>query len=547
MKSHKIVPLLSLFLLFALLVVGCVPAQPPAAPTGAEAATPETAAEVPRRGGVVTRAITSEPRSLDPHGSPSAGANLMLPYLYDSLVYRAPDNTFHPYLAESWEVAPDGLTITMTLRSDVTFHDGTPLTADAVVFTFQRLKEQGRRSPIYGSFRAVSAIEALDDLTVRFRFERPYAMFFTTLSQPYAGILSPTAVEAAGEAFGQQPVGTGPFKLESWEPGVQVTLVRNPDYAWPPPSIENPGPPYIDKLVFKIIPEATTQVAALQAGEVDIMFVNDPAHIALLEQDPNIRLERTVLHELIYLGFNCRKSPFDEPLVRRALSHAINKSEIIEIALDGRGTPAFAPLPPSLPGFDPSLKEYEYAYDLDQARALLEEAGFQQAEDGTWSRDGETLKAVLLTSTRAPNEAVATVIQGQLKALGIPVEIQQLESAAVRKRTAKGDFDLLLWRYGWSDADALNIFFASSRIGSTNRVAYSNPEVDALLEKGIQEMDPEARARIYVEIQKLIMQDAPWQPLYVPEDYIAFGPRIRGAKVVAQGRVLLQDAYVVEE
>ncbi|HEY63630.1 MAG TPA: ABC transporter substrate-binding protein [Caldilineae bacterium] len=545
--NHRIALSLSVVLLVALLVTGCAPIVATPSPAAEELVSPEPTAVGPRRGGVVTRAITSEPRSLDPHGPPSAGANLMLPYLYDSLVYRAPDNTFHPYLAESWKVAPDGLTITMTLRSGVTFHDGSPLNAEAVVFTFERLKAQGRRSPIYGGVRAISAVEAVDDLTVRFRFERPYAMFFTTISQPYAGILSPSAVEAAGDAYGQHPVGTGPFKLASWEPGVQVTLVPNPDYAWPPPDVENPGPPYIDEFVFKVIPESTTQIAALQAGEVDILFVNDPAHIAMLEEDPNIRLERATLFELVYLGFNCRKPPFDDPLVRRALSHAINKAEIIEIALDGRGTPAFAPLPPGLPGFDPALQEYEYGYDLEQAEALLQEAGFVRSEDGTWTRDGEPLTAVLLTSTRAPNEAVATVIQSQLKALGIPVEIQQLESAAVRKRTAEGDFDLLLWRYGWTDADALNIAFSSSRIGSTNRVGYSNPEVDALLEQGLREMDPEARERIYIKAQKIIMREAPWQPLYVPEAYIAFGPRIRGAKVVSMGRVLMNDVYVVEE
>lgn len=534
------------------LLAACAPA--PAAPA-AEQATAAPAVEEPTPqeqatptespyGGEAIRALTSEPRSLDPHGPPSSGANVILPYIFDSLVYRTPDNEFHPYLAESWAFSDDGLSLTVKLKEGIRFHDGTPLNADAVAFTFNRLKESGRASPIYSAFRSVTAIEAVDVLTVRFTFSSPNAMFITTLSQPYAGILSPKAVTEAGDAYGQHPVGTGAFRLARWDAGVQITLEANPDYAWPPPDVKNQGRPYIDRLTFKFIPDATTQLSALQAGEVDMMYLSDPAQIDLLAGDPNITLVPTVLHELIYLGFNCQKPPFDEVLVRQALSHAIDKQAIIDLALGGHGKPAFAPLPPSLPGFDPGLQEYELGYDLDAARALLVEAGFQQNADGAWERDGQVLQATLLTSTRSPNDAVATVIQSQLAALGVPVEIQQLDSTAVMKATAEGTFDLLLWRYGWSDADALNIFLHSSRIGSTNRVAYSNPGVDALLDQAVAELDSAKRYAMYVEAQKLIMQDAPWQPLYVPEDVIAFGPKISGARVVAQGRVLLNDAIV---
>jgi peptide/nickel transport system substrate-binding protein len=175
------------------------------------------------------------------------------------------------------------------------------------------------------------------------------------------------------------------------------------------------------------------------------------------------------------------------------------------------------------------------------------QAGFQQREDGTWEREGQPLQGVLLTSTRAPNEAIATVLQSQFKAIGISVEIQQLESRAVMDATGEGQFDLLLWRYDWNDPDALNIFLGSDRIGRSNRVAYSNAEVDALLEQGAHEMDETARQRLYVEAQKTILQEAPWQPLYNPIDVMAMSERVQGVEIGYMGRMLLNDARVAEQ
>jgi peptide/nickel transport system substrate-binding protein len=497
-------------------------------------------------GGTVTRAMTSEPAQIDPQGTPSSGLSLVMPYLFDTLVVRDIDNSVHPLLAESWEVTDDGKEITFKLKEGVTFHDGTPLDAEAVRFTFERFKEVGKRSPIYGGVIQIAAVDVVDDLTVRFTFDQPAANVWSTLSMPYAAIISPESVRQVEESGEGHVVGSGPFMLESWETGQALTLKRNPDYAWGPPIVENQGPPHLDALVYKVIPDATTQVAALKAGEVNVLFVNQPHHKIQLEAQEDVRLQEILLNDLIYLGFNCQKPPFDEVKVRQALAHAVNKDEIVDAALGGIGEKAFAPLPPTLPGFDPDLKEHELGYDPDKAKALLAEAGFEQQGDGTWVRDGEVLKGQLLTSTRAPNEAVATLLQSQLKAIGVPVEIQQLESRAVMQATTEGQFDLLLWRYGWNDPDALNIFLSTSRIGRTNRVAYSNAEVDALLEQGAHEMDDEARKQLYVEAQEIILGEAPWQPLYNPVDILAFREEVQDPIIGHMGRLLLNDAWIEE-
>ncbi len=550
------------FIVLVLVATGCAPAvQPAAQPTQVAAATaapavmtasatgePEAtvvpASTTPASGGVLVRAMTSEPATIDPQGAPSSGLSLVLPYLFDTLVVRDVDNRLLPALAEKWEVASDGKTISMTLRSGVTFHDGSPLTADAVRLTFERFKEKGVKSPIYGGIQQIAGIEAVDDLTVRFSFKEPPANFWSTISMPYAGILSPAAMEKAATDETAQLVGTGPFILGEWQAGQSITLLRNEAYAWGSELTENRRAPHLEQLVFKVIPDAATQLAALQAGEVDVIFVNNPDHLAKLKQDSSIRLEEAVLNSLIYLGFNTAKAPFDDPKVRQALAHAVNKDEILELALGGVGVKAFAPLPPTLPGFDASLAQHELVYDPARAQALLAEAGFTGGSDDVWTRDGQALTGVLLTSNRAPNDAIASLLQSQLKAIGVPVEIQQLDSKAVMEATTTGKFDLLLWRYDWNDPDALNIYLGSERVGSTNRVAYSNPAVDTLLAQGARELDEARRSDLYVEAQRLILADAPWQPLYVPLDVMAFSTRVDGARVGYMGRLLLNDAQV---
>ncbi len=551
-----------LALLLLVAVAGCGPAAqaPSLAPTTAPAAPTEaapvaatlapvapTAAPTPAvaLGGSVIRAITAEPTSLDPHAAPGSGQNVILPYLFDTLVFRDMDNTYQPYLATGWEIAADGKSVTFTLRDDVTFHDGTPLNAEAVAFTFKRFKEA--RTSAGEGLASMTGVEALDDYTVRFTFSEPSAVFFSTLATPYAGIVSPAAVEAAGDAFGQQPVGSGPFKFAAWQQGTEVVLERNPDYRWSPAPVSNPGAPYLDRVVFKVIPDASTQLAALQAGEVDLIFVNAPNHIEKLKADPSVELIETSLNSLIYLGFNCAKAPLDEVKVRQALSHAVNKEEILAAALGGTGQVAFAPMAPTLPGFDPSLQQYELGYDPARASALLAEAGFAPGADGTLARNGQPLNLTLLTFARAPNEDVATLLQSQLKAIGVNVTIQQYDTPTAAKAATEGQYDLLLWRYDRNDADVLNVNLHSSRIGSSNRFGYSNPEVDALLDQAARELDETARAGYYVEAQKLIMADAPWQPLYVPVDVLAINKRIQNYHLASMGRILLNEAHVMTQ
>jgi peptide/nickel transport system substrate-binding protein len=350
--------------------------------------------------------------------------------------------------------------------------------------------------------------------------------------------------EAGGKG---QLIGTGPFILGEWKVGQSITLKRNAEYTWGAPLTDNRGPAYVDAMVFKVLPEASTQLTALQAGEVDAIFINQPEHRAMLEKNPSVRLQDAVLNSMIYLGYNTKKDPFTDKIVRQALSYAVNKEEILKVALGGIGMVAHAALPPSLPGYDESLKQYELGYDPRKAQELLKQAGFAQGSDGIWAKNGKALKGVLLTSNRAPNDSIAAVLQSELKAIGVPIEIQQLDSKAVMDATNQGQFDLLLWRYDWNDPDALNIYLGTDTIGSTNRVFYSNPDVDKLLKQGARELDESKRIQLYVDAQKIILQDAPWQPLYVPLDVLAWSNRVEGIRLGYMGRMLVNGARIVNK
>lgn len=526
-------------------------AEQTAAPASAYPATepapsPEAAPASPQKGGKIVRAISTEPSTLDPNGGAASGQNVLLPYLLDTLVYRDLDNSYKPYLAESWKVAPNGMTYIFNLKPGILFHDGTPLNAAAVVFTYTRAVQEGSKSALVSALSSVEKIEAVSDTQVVFTLKRPSTTLLSALSNAYAGIISPAAVEKLGDKFGLSPVGSGPFMMKEWKPGESITLARFDSYAWPPAVVKNTGAPLIDELVFKIVPDATAVLTGFQAGEIDMLFVNQPAQFKALGKDKNATLVEANLHSLIYLGFNVAKPPFDNVDVRNAIAAAINKEEIVKLAVGGKGTAAFSPLPPTLPGFDASLADLAPKFDLTTAAELLKKAGYEQQADQSWKNtaSGEMLILEILTSTRPPNETIATIVQDQLSKLGVAVTIKALDSNAVTELGNKGDYQVMLWRYDWNDPDVLNMYLSSSRIGKTNRSNYSNPAVDELLSKAGATMDEGKRNGLYVDAQKLIIADQPWVPLYSPIDTIAIRSTIKDVVIGPMGRVLLNDAWV---
>jgi peptide/nickel transport system substrate-binding protein len=298
--------------------------------------------------------------------------------VFESLIFRDTDGKFYPWLADSWLYAPDGKSLTFKLRRGVRFHDGTPFTSEAVKFTFDSIK-----NPKLGSKAAIDFLgpyagtDVIDSHTVRVRWREPFGPALTNLSNPWLlSIVSPTAVRKLGDdGFAQKPVGTGPFKFVEWVPKVRVVLERNEGYRWAPRAFKHQGPARFKRLVIRIIPDASTRVAALEKGEIDVADQVPPVAVRSLRSNGavNVLIGDVAGIPLSFL-FNVAKEPLNDVNVRRAFIHAVNRPAIVQKVLFGTSKAAFGPITPTTPGYWVGVEQM-YPYDPERARKLLDDAG----------------------------------------------------------------------------------------------------------------------------------------------------------------------------
>ena len=324
--------------------------------------------------------------------------------LYDTLVqYRDDTTDIEPALAETWDSSADGLMWTFHLRQGVQFHDGMPLNADAVVFSLTR--PNALSSNFYQEF--IDQITALDAFTVQIALKTPYAPFISTLAGTENSIVSPAAVQHFGEGFGNNPVGTGPFKFVQWDQNDKIVLAAN-DTHWA-------GEPALDRLIFRSIPDNSVSLTELQQGNIHTMEFPNPDEIPLIQGDARFEFIMQPSLNIGYLAMNMEKPPFDNLKVRLAINHAINKTEIVEQLYQGLGIPAKNPIPPSLWSYDNSIEDYEYNPEL--AKQLLAEAGYPDGFE-------TTLWALPVPRPYIPDGmALAVAIQSELRNIGINAKI----------------------------------------------------------------------------------------------------------------------------
>lgn len=490
-------------------------------------------------------AVTTDPETLDPHMTSNGAAWTVFSKIHDSLFYQDLDLSFQGQLAESWEISDDNREITLKLREGVTFQDGSEFNAESVKFTFERLADIGAKNPNFEMAKGIS-VEVVDPLTARLNFEQPNAAFFNAFTGGYGSMLTPEYTEEAGDDYARAPVGTGPYSLKAWQSGSTVTLEAYQDYQSFENYYENSGAPYIQELSYRVIPEAFAQVASLETGEVDSVSLS-ATDLPRLQDDDRFEIFEARDTALAYLGLTRTRPMMEDPIVRKAIAHGINRDEIVNTLFEGGLAEACAtPLPPSVPGYSEELAADAPAFDVEAAKALLEEAGWVEGDNGIREKDGEKLAPELYTNTSTTFGQLATLIQGQLRNIGMDVQINQLEMAALLDFTPRGEHDMLLLSWGWSDPDVLYLFLSSDRLETSNRVHYSNPDFDALLVQGQQTLDQEARMQVYYDAQRILLEDLPWVPLYMPIVKIAVAARVKGAQIFPTGSLLLNDAYIDE-
>lgn len=453
--------------------------------------------------------------TLDPHNSTDSPTATVLSHIYETLYDLTPEGEIVPLLATGATMSDDGLTWTVTLRDDVVFHNGAPLTAEVVKGSMERFIDPDNAFTFAFLLNRIQEITVVDEHTVEFQLSSTFAPFLAHLTHNSTAIVHPDVVAEFGEDFPENPVGTGPFSLQDWQRGERLDLVRFEDYWGTKPGVEG--------VRFLTVPEDTTRMALVETGEAHVAVRVPPQDVARIDANPDVTVENVSGLRTIYIYFNHLMEPFDDVRVRQAINYAVDKEEIAEFVFGGAVRPSDAPIAPAIFGYS-AVGPYEY--DPERARELLAEAGFA---------DGLTVELWSPTGRYPQDIQVAQAIQGQLAEVGVNAEITSIDWAAYLVATARPAEEtevpmaLLGWGTVTGDADyGLYALFHSSQAPNPNRAFYSNPAVDALLDQARTSPDPALRQQLYADAQQLIWDDAPWLFLYSESQVVAVRDNVEG-------------------
>jgi peptide/nickel transport system substrate-binding protein len=482
----------------------------------------------------------SDAISLDPAMPTDNESAEVIFQVYEGLVEWEPGTaTVAPGLATSWDVDESGTIWTFELAQGVRFHDGTPLDADAVVFSLERQRDPAH--PFYrkdfqywpNSFKNIQRVEKVDADTVRITIERPYAPFLANMAMFPVSIVSPAAVAEWGDEFGEHPVGTGPFVFVGWDRGERIVLGRNADY-WRRERV-----PSLERLVFETIEDPRQRLIALESGAIDIAVSILPEELQFVELHPGLVLHETPANNVTYLAMNMDHAALQAVEVRRAIAHAINKDPIVQLAFQRTAIPAEGPLPPSMWGHH--KPRATYPYDPEAARQLL--AAAQAA--GTWNPDTEL--AFYVPSTPRPYlpspDRVGRAIQANLAEIGIKTRLELNPFGKHLDHTRNGDHDLCLLGWVGDNGDPDNFLQQLDRdntmIGSAVNVAfYRDAIVHGLLGDAQETGDRLERERLYARVQEQIAEDVPWVPLAHSQVALAARDDVTGLILNPTGQVI---------
>ena len=461
-----------------------------------------------QRGGVLVFARSGDSVSLDPARETDGESFYATHQVFDTLVeFKTGTTEIVPALASDWDVSDDALTYTFTLREGVNFHDGTPLNAEAVVFSMERQFKEDHPYYSYGPWKywgnmdmssIVESITALDDLTVEFKLRKVEAPFLANLAMDFTGIVSPTAFMADPEGFSSNPVGTGPFKFVSWTKDSDIVFDRNEDY-W--------EDVYLDRLILKVIPDATARWLALQKGEVDIIDFPAADDLPAMEADPNVQLIQQAGLNVGYLALNTDKEPYDDKRVRQAMNYAVNRQEIIDAVYGSAGRTAKNPIPPTMWSYNEDIEPYPY--DPAKAKALLAEAGYP---------DGFTTEIWAMPVARPYNpdaRKIAEIMQAQLAKINVKVNIISYEWATYLNKVSVGEHQAAMLGWTGDNGDPDNFLFVLLSIpsaqGSAGNIAFwKNEEFNDLVVEAKETIDPARRTELYRQAQVIFHEEAPW-------------------------------------
>jgi peptide/nickel transport system substrate-binding protein len=495
-------------LLLAICVVFTACSSKPAAPAQSAAPGSSAAGAV---GGELIVAAEQDPVGFDPHKVPADSSVRIYSLIFDSLTKLDEKLNVVPALADSWKVADDGKSIQFNLHKGVKFHNGREMTSDDVKYSFERIlnKDTGALAKSY--FSSINTIEAPDASTIVFKLKTADSAFAANTASSFASIVPKEVAD-----LNKEVIGTGPYKMEKNESGQYVTLKRNPDYF-----IKDM--PKAETIKFQIMKDEAERLAAIRAGKVDLAMVTaDTAK--LLESNKNVTVKGFQTLQYSYLGINVTKKPFDNPLVRQALSYAVDRKQIVDTVWKGQAVPS-GPISPALGSALDTNSYASYKTDIAKAKQLLAEAGFPNGFD-----------TVIETASTYPDMVdTAQVLQQQLKTVGVNAKINQLEWGTYVKTWSSKNMTLLVGRNtaGAVPDRAMRFYFGSA--GSANVWNYSNPKYDEVLQKALETNDQAELKKQYDESQKIVVEDAPNLFLVSPKNFYAMSAKVEGFEPTAAG------------
>jgi peptide/nickel transport system substrate-binding protein len=463
----------------------------------------------PRRGGTLTIGFEDSTKTLDPTYSVQFAERRVLYMMFNTLTAIDTDFSLRPELARSWQVENDGRRYVFQLQDGVKFHDGTDFDAEAVRFNLERRLDEAVASPQRNQLLPViQSVEVVGRLTIAINLKQQYPALLSDMADRAGLMVSPTAARKFGQDLGRNPVGTGPFTLRNWTQGASITLERFPDY-W------DREHSYLDRVVFRAVPNATIGLQRLMVGEVDYIDGLAPDTLRQLEGRDSIKVQQARVGRWYSLQWQVDKPPFDNLKLRQAIATAVDRNRINQIVMDGRGTVANGPTPPGLWWSSPD--NVVYPYDPERAKALLEEGGIAQ---GT---------AITLTTQSDPfYRRLNQLVAEQLTAIGLRVTLSPVATTEFYARTVSRAINFVPTNWTQrADPDGLNYILFHSR-GFANTTGYSNPEVDRLLDAARQTLDTDARRKLYAQVKDIVGHDLPYISLFYAAEFAAHNEKLHG-------------------
>jgi peptide/nickel transport system substrate-binding protein len=471
-------------------------------------------------------------RRLNPVIANDSASGTVNDQVFNGLVKYDKDIRLIGDLAERWEVSNGGKTITFYLRKGVKWHDGVEFTAEDCLFTYKKFIDPNVATPYSSSYMDVSKAEVVRKYIFRVTYKEPFSPALESWSM---GMIPRHLLEGKdinNDSFNRNPVGTGPYKFREWIAGQKIMLDANDEYF--------EGRPNIDQFIYRIIPDSSTMFQELLSGGVDMMGLNPLQYLRKSETRrirENYRKFRYPANAFTYMGYNLKNPLFSSFKVRQALSYAINRQSIIDGILLGLGKPCTGPFSYVSWAYNPRAKSYEY--DPERARRMLAEAGWKDRNsDGVLEKNGKPFRFTIMTN-QGNNERIRTaeIIQQNLKAVGIDVNIRVMEWQAFLEQIDKRSFDAII--LGWSmgrDPDLYDIWHSSkTKKGEYNFIGYKNAEVDRLLVEGRRTFDIEKRKKIYYRIHEILAEEQPYAFLYVPDATPIVHKRFKGIEPAPLG------------